>query len=513
MRRPPAIFALLLTAGAAAAGVPELVRSRGWKPLVQLAGGGDRALAIERLGQGLATLRCVLQGLSVDAPTQEFVTELRGSLGDMDLEELHELLPLSEGGWKRVRVVGRREGDGYAVRLAPASAGATIDPRGVGSRTGDLLAQLGVRPARRADGASNYVLEADVGVGTGSVGWAQIVGWLEESARLAASGDPRSGVRDMKHRPDPATRVKVVETHPGLRPEDVEVLAVLWESFPRLAEVLIELARIDDILVFDVKGSGDFQQLRLAARLRPDLMEERYPELAEFLADLGPLMTARVRWVDAQNRQLARMSIDTGTLGLVLEGFVRDGRLLPVGPDGAVVVAEPPAAAGPIYVKGVTDVTFNMNGIVTEIRGFEVDGVYDRREDGADVIGRLSRVPTVTVGGNAFGFVPSWAIDIVIPSNIGELTTEFLTALCTGDGGRGATLALRARRAGADGPNTIAVGGQAEVLNSLLIRIGFQIANQKLLPDDEVRAEVWDLLSRTRDALEADLRTYAAGSR
>lgn len=498
-----ALLVLTLTGGVLA-GVPRLVRSRGWAPLVRL-GGGDAALAIERLGEGLAALRAVLHGLTVDAPTMAFVEEVRDSLGDMDLEALHDLLPLREGEWKRVRIMGRRQGESYAVRLAPASVAASIDPRGFGARTGDLLAQLGTRPS-----GANYVTHLDAGLGVGAVGWAQITGCLAEAARLAASGDPRAGVADDACRPEVATRLRVVATHPALRPEDVEVLAVLWESFPHLAEVLIEMARVDDVVVFDPRGTGQFQQLRLSARLRPDLMEERYPELSEFLADLGPLLDGRVRWVDDQGRQLARMSIDTGALSLTLEGFVRDGRLLPVGGDGQVVLDAPAATGSPVAVKGVTDLRFNMNGIVTEVRGLEMDGTYARRPDGADLTGTISRVPTVAVSGSAFGFLPAWAIDVVIPGNIGELTTEFLTAVCRGDGGRGASFALRARQAGDGGPAVLGLSGRVEVLNSLLIRIGFQVANQKLLPDEDVREEMWGLFTRLHGAFERDLHGFAA---
>lgn len=511
MRRKTTLLALsgLLLAGVAVAGVPRLVSGRGWAPLVVLAGRGDAALAIERLGQGLSVLRCVLHGLAVDAPTRAFVEELRGSLGDMDLEELHELLPLREGAWRRVRVMGRREGEAYAVRLAPAAVAAAIDPRGFGGRTGDLLAQLGTRAS-----GGNYVTQLEAGLGVGPVGWEQLTGCLAEAARLAASGDPRA-----KERPErascaaPATRLRVVEKNPGLRPEDVDVLAVLWESFPRLTDVLLEVGRVDDVLVFDPRGAGEFQQLRLAGRLRPDVMEERYPELAVFLADLGPLLDARVRWVDAKGRQVARMSLDTATLALTLEGFVRDGRLLPVGGDGQVVLdAGDPgggAAGAPVELKGVIDLRFNMNGIVTDVRGLELDGQYARRADGADLTGRISRVPSVAVSGNAFGLLPAWALDIVIPGNVAELTTELLTAMCRGDGGRGASFALRARQAGPDGPGVVTVSGQVEVLNSLLIRLGFQIASQKLLPDDDVRAEVWALFTRAHAAFEQDLAGYA----
>lgn len=515
MRRRPALVASLIVigAGVAVAGVPLLVRSRGWAPLIQLAGAGDHAVAIDGLTTGMQTLRCVLHGLSVDEPTREFVEELRDSLGDMDLEGLHELLPLREGDWKRVRVVGRREGQAYAVRLAPVAA--TLDPgRGLGARTGDLLAQVATRPIATVDGNTNFVTQLQLGLGVGAVSWGRITSCVAEAARLASSGDPRCGAKEAGARPDTATRLKVVETHPTLRPEDIEVLAVLWESFPRLAEVLIEVARVDDVCVFDPAGTGSYQQLRLSGRLRPDLMEERYPELSEFLSDLGPLLDARVRWVDAQGRQLARMGLQTGTLSLTLEAFVRDGRLLPVAHDGQVVLEEPAptTAGGPTVVTAFADLHFNLNGITTEVRALQIDGTYAQGDGGAVLTGRVSRVPTVVVGGRAFGFLPSWAIDVMIPGNIGELTTELLTVMCRGDGGRGATFSLCARQAASasgGGASTLELSGQLEVLNSLLIRIGFQIANQKLLPDEDVREEVWDLFTRAHGAFEQDLASFA----
>ncbi|MCO5169264.1 MAG: hypothetical protein M9894_23210 [Planctomycetes bacterium] len=513
MRRTPRLVALLallvVTCGVAAAGVPRLVWGRGWAPLVQLAGAGDPDLAVERLGLGLDTLRCVLHDLRLDDGAARFVRQVRSSLGDLDLEGLHGMLPLREGEWRRVRLVGQREGAAYAVRLAPAAVTAsthTIDPGGpLGARTGDLLALVGTRQRGK-----NFVTQLEVGLGVGPVGWDQITEGLAEAARLLASGDPRAGALDPGARPATSTRLRVVETHPGLRPEDVEVVAVLWESFPHLAEVLLEVARFDDVLVLDFKGTGAYQQLRLSGRLRPDLMEARYPALSGFLAGMGPLLDARVRWVDAEGRQIARMSLDTGALALTLEGFVADGRLLPVGRDGQVVLDAPAAPEGaPVEVRGVADLRFNMNGILTDVRGLEVDGLYERRPDGADLTGRLTRVPQVVVSGNAFGFLPSWAIDIVLPSNLAELTTEFFTAICRGDGGRGATFGLRARQREADGPATLALSGQVEVLNSLLIRLGFRIANQKLLPGEKAREELWTLLARARDAFERDLGGFS----
>ena len=55
----------------------------------------------------------------------------------------------------------------------------------------------------------------------------------------------------------------------------------------------------------------------------------------------------------------------------------------------------------------------------------------------------------------------------------------------------------------------MALSGRLEVLNSLLVRIAFQVANQKLLLDEDVREEVWALFTRLHGAFERDLEGFA----
>jgi len=341
--------------------------------MVQLAGLGDPARAVGQLRQGIEAFGCLLQHLEVDEPTQDYAARLRASLEDFDLPGFYADLPEADGPWRALRIFGQRRGQRYELRQAAPSRLCAVSPEGpLGSAVGDLALVARARPVSR-DGRVNYLLRAEAGLGVGAVGWEAITRSLEEAAQLVASGDPRApgAHRDKTERPSTETRVKILESHPQLRPEDIEVLGILWESFPNLAEVLLSVGRVEDLVVFDPKGDGGYQQLRLAARLRPDLLEPTYPELADLLAGVGRLALVQVVWVDDAGRQLARLSFDSEQLRVDFTCFVRAGRLLPV-QDGVVRV-DLPEPVGPRTCRALVDFRSQLNGLESRIHGMQVD--------------------------------------------------------------------------------------------------------------------------------------------
>lgn len=516
MRRTYIIFALALSAALATtaleAGTPELIRPRGWAPLVAVAGGGDARAAVSGLGTGLTTLRAVLEGLEVDAPTRSFIDGLRGSLGDFDLEGLHQLLPEQDGPWRRARVCGKVDGQRYLLRAA-APGLVAIDPAGAfGAAPGDLVAQAATRQVVTPERQS-WLVALEAGAGVGSVTWDRLGAGAREGLRLLASGDPRAAKAEAGARPSPATRVSIVETHPHLRLEDIEVFGVFVEAFPRSAALWLSLGRVEDLVVFDPTGQAPYQQLRVSLRLEPERMAVAFPELAGFLTGLGPLVRADLRWRDGQGRTLARAHLESQRLLVTLEAFVSDGRLLPVGDDGRVVVAPEPAAPAGTF-RCTADVGFEVNGVLTELRGLEVDARWARSPDGSEagVEGRITRAPKVVVTAGPLMSVALWLVDVAIPGNLEELVQEMMATSTAGDGGRGISMTLRARRA-PSGAASLQVGGRVELLDSALVRFGAQVANAKLLPDDETREELWELLRRGRSAFEADLAGFAEVTR
>lgn len=507
----PLIVGLALT-GAALGGVPALMRERGWKPWVELAGGGDPQRAVVRLEESLGTLGVLFGGgLSVDTPTQEFIGGLRASLASFDLESFHALLPESDGEWRRVRIVGARQGTAYQVSQAGPGTPAEIDPSGpLGGQFGDLLLQARTRPLSRAD-RTNYVGALDLGLGVGQVGWQQLLAGMRETGRLLASGDPAapSSTRDNQRRASAETRLRILEAHPRLRPEDVEVLGVLWEAYPSSSAYMATLGSVEDVLVYDPTGQGEFQQLRLRLRLDPQRLETRFPDLAEFLGELGPLFKGELLFRDAQQRNLLRLQFDTEKLEVAIEGFLRDGRLLPVGRDGRVVLDPPAPPPGvPVTFSALGHSTFNVNGIETKVRDLVLESTYLEHPAGADLVTTITRAPAVAVSGSAYGFLPTWAIDVVIPGNMEELTREFLSTACTGNQGRGVTFCLQSRQHGRDGPATLRTFGSCEILNSLLVQIAARIANEKLLPSAAAREQLWTIFQEAHQSFLADFQVF-----
>jgi hypothetical protein len=506
-RRFVQLAAAAALVGLAAAGVPQLVSQRGWKPMVALAGGGDADQAVAQLQASVDTFEAILQGLWVDTPTRAFASDLRDSLESFDLEGFHEALPeQGDDAWRELRVVGRQDGKRYRLQQAGEAVECAVSPDGLGSRLGDLALRVRSRPVED-EGDVNYLVRAEAGVGLGRIGWSQVQAGLAETARLIASGDPNGpGVRrDMTERAGTQTRVRILESHPNLRPEDIEVLGLLWEAFPALGEVVHSVARVDDLLVYDPKGDASYQQLRLAGRLRPDLMEEAYPELAEFLQGMGRLAHVQIQWVDEAGRQLARMSFESERLKMRLTCFVADGRLVPV--EGGRVRLDLVDPEGPRKLRALVDVRSQVNGIQSRVHGMQVAWDYTPSEVGMELVASVTEVPKVSVSGQAFGILPTWAVDAVIPGNMDELMREFLQTACEGNEGRGVELAVRTHQA-PDGAGVASLGLGLEVLDSTLISLAMRIASMKLLPDDAVRSELHTLLCRFHEAFAADLARF-----
>lgn len=492
------------------AGVPGAIMRRGWQPMQALVGASDPATAIPSIKKGTEAFGVVLHGLTIDAPTQEFLAELRGSLASFDLEGFHEMLPDQRGPWRSIRIAGRREGKAYTVRKDGSKR---VDPFGPvppkGKRLSDLQGELRARPAPVRGERTNYVLQAQLGLGIGDSGWEHFTGMLASFAGLAASADPSNPrmVRDMTQRPGKATRLKLLTVRPRLRAEDIELLGMMWEAYPRMGDVLFTVGRIEDVLVFDPKGDGGFQQIRLTSRLRPDLLEERHPELAGFLKGIGPLVNLQMAWVDELGRQLARTSLDSKELRFTLECFLKDGRLLPVDKRGKVMTTAPVYPKGAARkIRALTTVRFNMNGIRLTMQGMRMDWTYATQPGKTDLTCSITKQPKVSISGRAFGILPTWAIDVMIPGNIDELMRAFMRTACTGNAKQGIAIGIHTRQI--DGAGTLTLRGGMEVLNSLLVRIAMQIASKKLLPSADVRSDIHALLVRLHAAFQDDLTQF-----
>jgi hypothetical protein len=76
--------------------------------------------------------------------------------------------------------------------------------------------------------------------------------------------------------------------------------------------------------------------------------------------------------------------------------------------------------------------------------------------------------------GRAFGFLPLWLIDMLIPSNIEKITSDFFQALATGNDGQGAIVEFTGQQR-APLENSLEIRADAEALSNGTIKLGFNL--------------------------------------
>ncbi|HZV01658.1 MAG TPA: hypothetical protein VFF73_33415 [Planctomycetota bacterium] len=504
------ILILPVLAGAALAASAG-VRERAWSPLVRLTGGsGAEApkLAAVRLKDGAVTLGTVLNGLEADEETRAFFNKILENLQSFDLQSLYESLPEEDkGGYRAVGFTGTSDGKQYHVRQVPVAQSRELDPaKGLGSRF--LDAGLGFR-SKHANG-DNFVGDVRASVGLGNASWLQVVGCLAQQLRLMESTAPGNQQQDPGRRPSKASLDEVKKDNPKLGAEDLELMGLFRESFPRLYEHLRELYRTDDVLVYDPDAEA-YTQIHFVAAFRRD--SQKHKAVIEWLEGLGPLMNVRGEFCDSQGRPLVTLRFNSKDLATTIDAFVYQGKLCPVD-SGKVLIDEGVDLEQVVKSQRTDRWSFesDVNGIVTEIKDLMMKVTYESGEKGMRTRIVCDQEPKVRVHGSAFGVIPTWAIDVVIPGNMEELTKSFLKTVTRGNDGKGLVMEA-GTRVGENGTNILDFGGEAEGLNNFLVRLGFKIARRKLIPPEEATDDLASYLRAGHAAITKDVEDFAASTK
>lgn len=508
MKRSSIILTLCLTAGALAA--TKEVRQRTWSPLVRLtAGKGPDApkLAAVRLKDGAATLGTVLNGLDADEPTRRFFSKVLEQLESFDLAALYDTLPEElPNGVKGVGFTGHSEGTKYGIRQVPvADTEKTSPSSGLGSRFGDMA--IGFR-SRKAGTTDNFVGDIRMGVGFGNASWFQVVSFVAENLRLIESTGP--GVSPGACKPSRASLEEVKKDNPKLGSEDLEILGLFRESFPSFYDHLRELYRTDDVLVYD-PDSESYQQIHLVMGVRRDSNKHR--SVIEWLEGMGPLMNGRGELCDSQGRPLMTLRFSTKDLALTIDAFVAGGKLCPV--EGGKVLVDQGVDLEAVSTCDRRDrwsFEANVNGIATEVKDLCFKVHYESTEKGLRSVIVCDEEPKIRVHGSAFGVIPTWAIDVVLPGNMEELTKNFFRVATRGNEGKGIVLEA-GTRPGDSGAHVFDLHAEAEGLNNFLVRLGFKLARKKLIPPDDALDDLGQYLRGGHTAFSKDLEGFAADAK
>jgi hypothetical protein len=480
----------------------------GWSSLVQLCGRGDTPDALRTLSQWTSAYGTALHHTDIDKPTQRFVDDSLSLLSDFDLEGFYELLPEKSGAFRELWVRGELSGGRYAIRRADGGQASRVSVKG--PRRGLLDMSQTVR-ARRNEGRGgeehSYLLGARLGLGIGKVSWDGAVAAGKDFARLVASGDPRSGAAADAPRPSQESLDGVRKLHPKLAAEDAQPVALLFEAFPATARALSQLGELQDMR--GPNGGSVYQHIKVVAHGLPERLAQRHPKLARHLRKLGKLARFDIRWLDAKQRSLMNWHVDSETLTLRTECYVKDGQLLPF-KGKQVFVDEPVDLLGSslAHTHTITDGRFQLLGVVVKISHLRSDLYFTPHGSHAELQVRMTSVPGVEVEGAALGFVPTGLIDAFIPGNMRDLTLEFFRVATSGNDEKGIVIAVDAGAEHAGGDGVLEASIDLEALDNRLVKMGVGMANARLVPDEDVSADDKALVTEIHAAFAKDLARF-----
>jgi len=480
--------------------------ARGWEPLVLLAGSGDKARAVAQLRTYSRIGELRLRHVDMDRATSDFVDDAWEELEDFAIDDLHDLLPERDPPWRRLRVTGRVAGDRYRIERPKQR---DFELRRGGARRDQGGFSLVVRARSVADRTDaddeNFVMRARVGVGAGPIGRPQMLAALREGLRILEGTDLAAPSRSLDQR---------IARHHGARLDEGErrVLAVGYEAFPDTATVFERLGGVDDIQVRSVDHAGGYKHVKLVFRLQPDRMRSHYGELADFLDDLDDIATLRIEVKDAKRRRVMVSRLSTKTLRGTLEFYTKDGQLLPTRRRGkkiTVFVAEPISFDTRQRFHSHTTASMEMLGLQVRINRLHAGVDYRPEGLGMEMSIAARKVPSVEIGGAALGFVPPGLIDVFIPSNMKQLTIDFLRTALEGNEGKGLSLEVVHDQPapGQDATTQIAVG--IEVLDNALLRLGARMVNDRVVPDEDESADIERALWDAHRAFRSDLERFS----
>ena len=469
---------------------------RGFRPFVIAAGDGDSERAVRYLRTGNDILRKADVHLKRDSKTLNFETEAHACMEEFDLKSFLKLLPERDGPFRYFGFAGEPTKTAYRVW---AARGPSFEVHAGSARRdfGDSSGVLSMRKLKRDD-TQRYVVRWRSGAGVGDIAWQSILAGARDG--LTILDEPPERDRPVILR---AAESFLKKHQPKLGPEDRRVLAAFWGSFPEVAMLLSGVGTVDDVIA-NVDPTTGATRVHLVSRWDAERLERVYPELSDYVSDLGKLAEATIRLADANGHTLLTFRGDTERMRSRLDFFVKDGLIVPS------KAHKPLIGTAPRFERMRAHANFHFQAFRLHFRihDFTTELSYRETSRGFVLAGRNLRVPKVEVSGAAFGIFPAGMLDWFIPGDMESLARSFFKVAVEGNEGRGMEWRVRFDRA-EDGLSTVDARIGIEVLDSALIRAGMALAADKMVPDDDQLEDIRRLAGAYRKAFDKDVARFS----
>lgn len=472
-----------------------------WRPFIMLAGDGDPVQAAERLQRIKQLQNIMVNNTQVDADTQRFIDGMWRSMERFDLKEFYGLLPEQNGRQRALHVRGEWRDDVY--RYATVKK-ADVEKTDAPLPLGDVRIHVAATQLQSLSHGNRFLLQGDVQAGVGASRW-QIVRDAGAEILNMASYPPQRFVQ-LDPQVEAEMRQKIRQAYPLLGSNDVAFLVPLWHGFPNLANLLVNVAMVEDV-VTETDNEQGYRAYTATLVLDQNKLRVRYPKLVKYLDRVGNLVESTVDIHD-QNGRLARIRVDSKQWRFTIETVLSFGGIVPVANEQPQLDSIRHFRDEPVDLWVNIDSNLDVLGVRTHVRNLRAQMRYAPSAEQVNLETNINVVPTVAVDGAFLGAVPTGLIDMLIPGNIAGIITEFFTVACEGNGGKGIVARLSLRNLDTPGVSEARAEGSVLAVDNPFVKVGMRIVNTRMIPDDAASEEWRHLFFATQDAFYQDFDLF-----
>jgi hypothetical protein len=489
-------LASALGLSAASANQPDIGQNspamwRAWKPIVSAFGAGDPNAAVKYLQEASRYVRLADAKLARDEKTEEFRTESIKSMKNFDLKGFMELLPYKEGDFKGFAFLGKPGAKSYDVTAVDPNS-STFKQGSKNLPFGNSYGHVKVKKIEH-ESESRYLLHLSGASGFGPLRWEDFTNGLIEEGKLLEITDAQLPIVMQ------AAMKFVGSRQASLGEKDKRLLASGWGSFPTVGQMMLPISRIEDI-VDEAAAKEGVRKLQVVAKWDLPSMKNRYPHFAKYWDALENIADAHFKVDDATGATLITMDLSSERTEIKIGGYVKDGRLVVKSGTGF-------QPAQMERMKLTQNLYFVLHRIKLNIENLQVDVSYRTTPTGMRLYATTTRTPKITVGGAAFGLLPTKVLDWFIPGDTESLARRLFEVAAKGNGGKGAV--FDATFTESEKGATVDIKYDVEVLDSSLIRFCVAVIADASIPSDEVEEDMIKFSVDYRNAFDTDVKRFS----
>lgn len=466
-----------------------------WNVMMQLGGKGK---AREKKAYGaiedfIRYTKASLYHTEFSKEAQDYRDLYDRDLSTFDIEDIYETLPyqLEESKWKGSHHYEENQKGKVLVSLKDPEISTWLNlsqhqqkaPWKKVKNLGDSDQRFYVTPRKGTNGDLHFEAYFFERMGLGNINTNEILMGLRALLTYM-----ERGVREVPEGFTPTSEMKSKFT--GLSRGELYVMDQFREDMPSLYDRVTRYVDIKGVSIPMEHKGVKYCRFNLHLSLKMDGLKKDFPKIYRYLLRIRGLFEIKSRMYSEQGYYMGFMKFSTTSFTYHFSYCMKDGRFLPSSTSWEPVDFKgySPWDLGTQKNTFHNDVQVRVNGIRMIIRNIKLYQTYTHKKDTTSIDFLLKDTPIIQkVDGSAYGIVPVWLIDLLLPSNLETLMKDFFQALAKGRQGQGWFLKIQTHST----PNNridMAVG--SEILSNGIIKIGLKIAADILIPDRETSQEI-----------------------